>query len=228
LADKILLAFPDSAKQFSPKKVIVVGNPVRSEIAALGKEEKNFSDKPLTLVVLGGSQGSRAVNLGALEAAREAKNRGLIIKVIHQSGEMMEAEVRKAYSEMGVEAEVKSFYSDMASVYRRGHLALCRAGALTIFELAASKLPAILVPLPTAADDHQTKNAEALKKLGLAKVVRQEEIKGGLLTKSCLDLLESPLELSKMSRSDLSSLQGLSEKGSEELAEKLISMAGRK
>ncbi|MDR2456793.1 MAG: undecaprenyldiphospho-muramoylpentapeptide beta-N-acetylglucosaminyltransferase [Deltaproteobacteria bacterium] len=228
LADKILLAFPETVKEFSQKKAMVVGNPVRSEIAALGKIEKNFSDKPLTLVILGGSQGSKAINLGAMEAARRAKDRGISLKVIHQTGEMMEDEVRRAYAQMGVEAEVKSFFSDMASVYLRGHLAICRAGALTVFELAACKLPAILVPLPTAADDHQTKNALALEELGLAKVVRQEDMEGGLLTKTALDLLESPFVLNKMRQSDLSALQGLSDEGSKDLAEKLIAIAGSK
>ena len=227
-ADMILLAFPEAKKRFPEKRTFVVGNPVRSEIAALGSHKRDFSAAPKTVVVLGGSQGSKKINQAAVQMVEGLARKGIAAKVIHQTGAAMEDEVRESYKGLGIEAEVKSFFSDMAAVYKAGHLAVCRAGALTVFELAAARLPAILVPLPTAADDHQSLNAKALADLGLAKVVRESDLESGALLKEAAALLESSERLNEMSDSDLSPLQGLEDQGSLALAEKMLKLAERR
>ena len=226
-APRILLAFPDASTRFPAKRAMVVGNPVRPEIADAGSLKRDYRERPLTLVVLGGSQGSKRINEGAL-ALVKSLGKGPAespLRIIHQTGAQMEEQVRSAYKEMGIEAEVKSFFSDMDRVYKSGHLAICRAGALTIFELAAARLPAILVPLPTAADDHQSVNAKVAADLGLARIVKESEIDSGALAKAAAELLENPSKLEAMGQSDLSSLEGLKDEGSKDLAQLIISLA---
>jgi UDP-N-acetylglucosamine--N-acetylmuramyl-(pentapeptide) pyrophosphoryl-undecaprenol N-acetylglucosamine transferase len=248
IADLILVAFPEAASSFPAKRVVVAGNPVRPEIAALRGLKRDFAAKPATLLIMGGSQGSRRLNLAGTAMVASLLARGAALRVIHQSGAEMAGEVAEAYRRMGAEAEVAAFIDDMAGVYRRSHLAVCRAGALTVFELAAAGLPAVLVPLPTAADDHQTINARALERLGLARLVPEGPAggaagggagglgagglgAGGLeaaLVRTVGDLLDDRLGLEAMAASDTGELGGLGAGGGGELAGLILAQAAKR
>ena len=154
-----------------------VGNPVRSSIAALPAPEQRYSARsgPLNVLVLGGSLGAQALNSYvpqalALMATAERPD------VLHQSGKRHFEKVEQAYQQMGVEAVVQPFLDDMAQMYAQADLVVCRAGALTVAELAAAGVASILVPFPHAVDDHQTSNARFLSERGAAVLLPQKKM----------------------------------------------------
>jgi UDP-N-acetylglucosamine--N-acetylmuramyl-(pentapeptide) pyrophosphoryl-undecaprenol N-acetylglucosamine transferase len=141
-----------------------------------------------TIIFLGGSQGARAINALALEIAPELKKKG--IKIIHQAGEKNIDEVRKAYDDLGIEAEVFGFTTKLAEYMKKADLAVARAGASTLWELSATALPTLFIPYPYAASDHQYYNALFLVEKNLAWIMREEEID----TLKVLALLDEDLE----------------------------------
>lgn len=153
-----------------------VGNPVRRDIATLDVPARRFADRsgPLRLLVLGGSQGAQSLNvaLPKMFAARAAQTWP---QVRHQCGGKHVDQARQAYREAGVDADVAAFVDDMAAAYAWADVVICRAGALTLAELAAVGIGSILVPYPNAVDDHQTKNAEAMVAAGAARLVAEGE-----------------------------------------------------
>jgi UDP-N-acetylglucosamine--N-acetylmuramyl-(pentapeptide) pyrophosphoryl-undecaprenol N-acetylglucosamine transferase len=155
-ARRVLCGFPDAF----PGKETVVGNPVRAVIADIAPPAARFAGRGegLRLLVLGGSQGARALNDALPQALRQLQGAG--IEVRHQCGEKMRDAAVAAYAQAGVDATVEPFIADMAAAYAWADLVVCRAGALTIAEVCAAGVGSILVPLPTAVDDHQTKNAQ--------------------------------------------------------------------
>ena len=172
LARRVLAGFPDA---FPPgPRVEVTGNPVRAAIAALPPPEARWAARsgPPRLLVLGGSQGARALN-EALPAALARLGPGERPEVRHQAGARAVEAVRAAYAHAGVAAEVTAFVEDMAEAYGWADLVVARAGALTVAELAAAGLGALLVPYPHAVDDHQRANARWLERAGAAEVVRE-------------------------------------------------------
>lgn len=154
-----------------------VGNPVRASIAALPAPAERMTTRsgPARLLVLGGSLGARALNLTVPRAlaALPAERRP---QVLHQCGKRGLDEARQAYAEAGVTADVVPFIDDMATAYGLADLAVCRAGALTLAELTAAGLGALLVPYPHAVDDHQTRNAEALVAAGAAELIEENAL----------------------------------------------------
>src|SRR5690606_23540191 len=165
VARRVMAGFPDA---FGAERGEWVGNPVRKEITALPEPALRFgerNDAP-RLLVLGGSQGARAIN-AAVPAALAGL--GLLpVQVRHQCGERLHAEAEAAYRSAGVDARVERFIDDMAAAYAWADLVVCRAGALTLAELAAAGCGALLVPFPAAVDDHQTRNAEFFVQRGAA------------------------------------------------------------
>jgi UDP-N-acetylglucosamine--N-acetylmuramyl-(pentapeptide) pyrophosphoryl-undecaprenol N-acetylglucosamine transferase len=149
-----------------------VGNPVRASISALPAPAVRYAgrDGPLRLLVLGGSQGAQSLNTALPEVLRRRGAR-LPVAVRHQCGAAHFDKARAAYMHAGIEADVMPFADDMASVYAWADLVICRAGALTLAELADAGVPAILVPYPQAVDDHQTRNAEAMVAAGAARLI---------------------------------------------------------
>lgn len=149
-----------------------VGNPVRAAIAVLAPPAQRFAGRMggVRLLVLGGSLGARALNL-VLPQALALLPPERRPEVLHQCGNRGIAEAREAYAKAGVEAKVVPFIEDMAGTYAWADLAVCRAGALTLAELTAAGLGAVLVPFPHAVDDHQTRNAEALVAAGAAELI---------------------------------------------------------
>ncbi len=188
MARGVYAAFP----QAFPGRAEVVGNPVRDDIAALGEAPRGAETmraRPLRLLVVGGSLGALALNRGMPEAlARlpEAERP----EVRHQAGRDKDAATREAYAEQGVAAEVTAFIDDMAEAYDWADLVVCRAGALTVAELAAAAKPALFVPFPHAVDDHQTANAAALVAQGAAALMPQSEMTAATLADRLAALLD--------------------------------------
>jgi len=172
-ARRLLTGFPGS---FADAREEAVGNPVRAEIAALPAPEQRLAgrDGPMRLLVLGGSQGARALN-NAVPRALAALGGGVAIEVWHQCGEKLQDEARQAYREAGVEGRVDAFIQDMAAAYAWADLVVCRSGASTLAELCAVGIGSVLVPFAAAVDDHQTRNADYLVERGAAELLRQDD-----------------------------------------------------
>lgn len=172
VADRVLSGFPEVMK-----KAVWVGNPVRADITQVAPPAVRLGERegPLNLLVVGGSLGAQALNeiipqgLGLMEPA-------LRPHVVHQSGEKHLAALERHYAAAGVKAHCVSFIEDMAGAYAWADLVICRAGALTVAELAAVGVPAILVPFPHAVDDHQTGNARFLTLAGGGFLLPQPEL----------------------------------------------------
>ena len=175
IATQVLEAFPGS---FEPARhARAIGNPVRAEIAALPPPEARMAGRGdrSRLLVFGGSQGARALNTVMPQAlARIAPE--LRPEVRHQTGERGLDTTRTAYREAHIEADVSAFIQDMAQAYAWADFAICRAGAMTIAELQAAGLGGIFVPLPIATDDHQTKNADVMVRIGAAMVIPERDL----------------------------------------------------
>jgi UDP-N-acetylglucosamine--N-acetylmuramyl-(pentapeptide) pyrophosphoryl-undecaprenol N-acetylglucosamine transferase len=184
-ANRVLAGFADSLPDAE-----WVGNPVRDAIASLPPPAQRMaarSGKP-HLLVLGGSLGARALNLAVPQALANipAEQRP---EVLHQCGNRGIDEARKAYADAGVEVRIVPFIEDMGGTYAWADLAVCRAGALTLAELTAAGLGAVLVPFPHAVDDHQTRNAEALVVAGAAELIQERELDTKDLTQRLTTLL---------------------------------------
>jgi UDP-N-acetylglucosamine--N-acetylmuramyl-(pentapeptide) pyrophosphoryl-undecaprenol N-acetylglucosamine transferase len=175
LARRVMEAFPDS---FDPRVgAVCTGNPVRSAIAGLPRPEERMAGRegPARLLVIGGSLGARALN-DLVPAALSGLGASERPQVWHQTGRDHIEAARARYASVGVEARLESFIEDMAEAYAWADLALCRAGALTIAELTAVGLGAVLVPFPHAVDDHQTRNADYLVRQGAAVLAQQRDL----------------------------------------------------
>jgi len=164
LARRRLVGFPGT---FVGRKEVLVGNPVRAEIAALAPPAQRFAGRSgaLRLLVIGGSQGARALNQHLPEALRSS---GICCEIRHQTGTRDLHSTALRYTDAGLVARTDAFIADMPEAYTWADLLVCRAGASTLAELCAVGLPALLVPLPTAADDHQSRNADYLVEHGAA------------------------------------------------------------
>lgn len=185
-ADLVFVSFKDTYMGCSAEKIIYTGNPVRSEIRrsarARMQDGRKEPEKPFTVLVLGGSQGAHGINKAMVEAFSHIKNPG-DFKVIHQTGTRDEETVSQSYDSLSVQATVSAFFSDMEKLYEEADLAVCRAGASTVAEIAAVGLPAVFVPFPHAADDHQTANAEGLVSAGAAEIIPEKDLTGPGLAK---------------------------------------------
>jgi len=172
IASRVLTAFPDALPRGE-----WVGNPVRKEIVALPLPEKRIAQdgRPLRLLILGGSLGAQAINqqVPAALAMLEESQRP---EVRHQCGKKHLPETEKTYGEAVVVASIEPFIADMAEAYGWADMVICRAGALTISELAAAGVGALLVPYPHAIDDHQTRNGEWLVKHDAAVLIQQVDL----------------------------------------------------
>lgn len=170
-ARRVLTGFPDSF----PGKETVVGNPVRDVISAIAPPAQRFAEvsSRLRVLVLGGSQGARALNVALPKAL--AQLQGVDFDVRHQCGEKMRDDAERAYADANVAASVEAFIADMAAAYAWADIVVCRAGALTLAEVCAAGVSSVLVPLPTAVDDHQTKNGLYLVERGAAVLLKQDD-----------------------------------------------------
>lgn len=198
-ADTVLEAFPDSFGAGTVTRC--TGNPVRSDVAELPAPEQRLAgrDGRVRLLVVGGSLGALAINR-QLPAALALMAEEVRPEVRHQCGANHLEITREAYQSNGVDAQVEPFIDDMAQAYGWADLVLCRAGALTIAELCAAGLGAILVPFPHAVDDHQTHNAAYMVKAGGAVLIPQNQLTPELLADSLKDLANEPAKVLKMAQ----------------------------
>ena len=179
----------ESTRRFFGSKAFVSGNPVRPEfLDAAGPEESSRDAATTRVLVFGGSQGAHAINMAMVEAAEELAARGPHLRITHQTGERDVAMVRAAYTQARLAAVVEPFLDDMGRQLGQADLVVCRAGATTLAEITAAGKAAILIPLPTATDDHQRKNAEALVASGAADLLLQGDLNGRVLAERILTL----------------------------------------
>jgi UDP-N-acetylglucosamine--N-acetylmuramyl-(pentapeptide) pyrophosphoryl-undecaprenol N-acetylglucosamine transferase len=178
----------DSTRAFFGAKAFVSGNPVRPEFfATAGPERESEGDEHASVasvtgvLVFGGSQGAHAINVAMVEAASRLAAGGAGLRLVHQTGERDVEMVRAAYRQAGLQADVEPFFYDMGRQLRQADVVVCRAGATTLAEIAAAGAAAILIPLPSATDDHQRKNAEVLQAAGAAELLLQADLSGPIL-----------------------------------------------
>ena len=195
--DRAAVSFEASLVFFRGKGV-VTGNPVRREffeIPARAREAGRFS-----MLIFGGSQGARAINEAMMAALPELEHLRSDLWITHQTGEADFERVKQAYVDSGWEkqADIRRYIDDMVVSFANADLVICRAGATTTAELIAAGKASIMIPFPLAADDHQRKNAEALVAKGAAKMILQQDLTAGKLTKEIEDLVRRPDEVKKM------------------------------
>jgi UDP-N-acetylglucosamine--N-acetylmuramyl-(pentapeptide) pyrophosphoryl-undecaprenol N-acetylglucosamine transferase len=186
----------EEARAFFGAKGVVTGNPVRGGFAALPARSHAA---PLTLLAFGGSQGSRVLNRALLAALPHLPG-GDRLRLVHQTGEAMRAEVAAGYARAGREDEVVAFLDDMEARFAQADLVLSRSGATTCAELTAAGKASVLVPFALATDDHQRINARALESAGAAVMVEERDLGGESLARAVLSVLESPQRLEAMER----------------------------
>lgn len=191
VATRILEGFPST---FTPgKKVISIGNPVRSQIENLPPPQNRFAERAsqLHLLILGGSLGAKAINEVVPYAMASMKPTERP-QIIHQTGTKHFEEVKKVYESLGVEVNLKPFIQNMAEAYSWADVVLCRSGALTIAELCAVGLGAILIPFPHAVDDHQTANANFMVNNKAALCIQQTQFSAERLINSLKEVFYAP------------------------------------
>jgi UDP-N-acetylglucosamine--N-acetylmuramyl-(pentapeptide) pyrophosphoryl-undecaprenol N-acetylglucosamine transferase len=193
----------EEALRFFPRTGFVAGNPVRPEFFQASPKEANdrtgMPHDAARVLIFGGSQGAHAINVAMVEAAARLAATGLRLAITHQTGERDVDLVRAAYERAGLEARVEAFIYQIDGEMKAADLVICRAGATTLAELTAAGRPAILVPLPTATDDHQRKNAEVLRRAGAARVVEERELDGERLAAEVSALVADAAARARMS-----------------------------
>jgi UDP-N-acetylglucosamine--N-acetylmuramyl-(pentapeptide) pyrophosphoryl-undecaprenol N-acetylglucosamine transferase len=198
LARRVYIAFEESRGYLPAAKTLLTGNPVRKAIVALREaSDPPRPERPFTVLIAGGSQGARSINtavIGMLPYIEDPRS----LDLIHQSGRDDLARVRRAYRDKGLPARVAAFFDDMDRQYAQADLVVCRAGATTVAELTCMGKPAIFIPFPHAADNHQEINARALVKSDAAEIILERELDGRLLWDHIRRLRDDPERRSVM------------------------------
>ena len=197
VTDLNFLSFEDSRKHFPRGKNLVLGNPVRADIVAARAESE--PPAPFTLLILGGSQGARFLNTRLPKVVtRLLEHRDL--RVIHQTGGSDYAMVEKLFAGYEDKVTVRDFFDDMGDVYARTHLAICRSGAGVLFELMTVGVPALFIPFPHAAGNHQFFNAKALVTHNAGLIMTEDEFDERRLEEIIEELMDDPVLLDAMRR----------------------------
>lgn len=196
LAKRIYVSFENTRGKMPLSKKRFTGNPVRRQVWDAATAAPDAADKSCVLVV-GGSQGARAINLAMIEVAGHLRQPRRI-RIVHQTGVEGCELVAGAYAKAGIDAEVKAFFHDMASRYGRADLVVCRSGATTVAELTALGKPAVLIPYPFAADNHQEHNARVLVDRGAAQMILEQDLNGADLARRIERLAADPERLAAM------------------------------
>jgi UDP-N-acetylglucosamine--N-acetylmuramyl-(pentapeptide) pyrophosphoryl-undecaprenol N-acetylglucosamine transferase len=206
LVDRCYVSFDDTKGLSHRSNTRICGNPIRKEILAAAAPSLALSDtvpkgpaQTFTVAVVGGSQGAHAINMAVENTLPHLLPKERFY-FIHQTGTEDEAALRKAYDRVGIRAVVHAFFDDMAGLYRQADLLICRAGATTVAELTVLGKPAVFVPYPYAADNHQEKNAETMVNAGMALMIRQKELSGTNLAGHIRSLADQPGRLAEMAK----------------------------
>jgi UDP-N-acetylglucosamine--N-acetylmuramyl-(pentapeptide) pyrophosphoryl-undecaprenol N-acetylglucosamine transferase len=223
-AKRVFISLEESSRYFKRGNIICTGNPIREELVggtALPRRDK----ERFVILVIGGSQGARAINRAVIDALRDLKGEGLFPFAIHQTGPTDLEAVLNDYRAYGIEGEVIAFIEDMASAYGKADLVICRAGATTIAELALLGKPSILIPFPYATHDHQVMNARSLLISGGADMILEKDLTGGTLAEKIKRYMHHSDELERMS---LLALQAGRPRAAELIADQLIELMNEK
>ncbi|NCW08229.1 MAG: undecaprenyldiphospho-muramoylpentapeptide beta-N-acetylglucosaminyltransferase [Gammaproteobacteria bacterium] len=194
-ATKVLTAFPDVIEGAE-----CVGNPIRPEIDSVGRQRIADGHQPsdtTRVLVIGGSQGAKSLNEQLPEKLKTVASQ-FGIEVTHQTGVSGKDQVDEQYQALDLDATVVAFISRMDEAYREADIVVCRAGALTVSELASAAMPSVLIPFPYAVDDHKTKNGQQLQNAGAAVVVQEKDL--DIFVAKLSDILRAPENLTQMAR----------------------------
>ena len=211
--------FEQTARYF--RRAIVTGVPVRQEFFLVPPYSP--CGRPPTLLVFGGSQGASALNRVMVESLAALQRHIPGLHIIHQTGERDYNDAQGAYLRAGISAEVYPFIDDMPGVFARADLLVCRSGASTVAEITAAGRPAVFVPFPKAADDHQLRNAEALAAAGAAELIAEAELSSERLVRSVQALLNDRARLARMAQAARSLAHP---RAAQEIAEMAARLAG--
>ena len=192
---RAFVAFPEAASYFPAGKAVEVGLPVRREFFEVQPKPRQ---PPFTVLIFGGSQGARTLNRAAVEALPQLDQLQENLLLLHQTGQSEYNSVREAYAKHAVRAEVFPYIEKMPEAFARADLVVCRAGASTVAELAAAGRAAVLVPYPTAANQHQLRNAESLARRGAARLILDRDCNGDRLVAVIREGLQEPETLERM------------------------------
>lgn len=195
---RAFLAFSEAERYFLPHRSLLTGIPVREEFFAVPTREHRQAQAARTVLVFGGSQGARRLNQAVIEALPKLAHSEPPLTLLHQTGESEYNRVREAVERTTARAEVTAYVEQMWEAFARADMVVCRAGANTLAELAAAGRAAILVPFPSAADQHQLRNAQALERLGAARLILDREMNGETLLSALRELLAQPEQLHRM------------------------------
>jgi len=197
VVDRVFISFEESRGHFPGGSLLLTGNPIREELLK-GETTIEEQKETFTILILGGSQGARAINRSVVATLKILKERGKAPGVIHQTGKTDYEEVVEAYGREGVKGEIQPFIEDMGRAYYQADLVISRAGATTVSELAALGKPSILIPYPYAANRHQETNAQMLVRAGGAEMMLEEALSGRRLAGSLMRYMNDRPALTEM------------------------------
>ncbi|HEY0379375.1 MAG TPA: undecaprenyldiphospho-muramoylpentapeptide beta-N-acetylglucosaminyltransferase [Pyrinomonadaceae bacterium] len=219
--DRAAVTF-EAALPYFRGKGVVTGNPVRREFFDIPPKSRDATR--FSLLVFGGSQGARAINLAMVAALPHLEAVRDRLRVTHQTGEADFEKVSAGYADAGwgEQADVRRYIDDMVAEFAAADLIVCRAGATTSAELVAAGKAAVMVPFPQAADDHQRKNAEALESAGAARMILQHDLTGERLAQEIGALADAPEDLTRMEEASRKLARGDAAAAAVDLMEKLI------
>ncbi len=185
----------EEAARFYGAKACVTGSPIRRAFAEIPPREHR---PPYTILLVGGSQGSHALNQAMVASLPRLESERARLRIIHQTGERDYNAVRQAYQDRGFTADVRTFIEDMPGTFAQSDLVISRAGATAVAEMAAAGKAAVLIPFPAAADQHQLENARVMERAGAARVVEQKDLTPERLVAAILELLRDTEKLARM------------------------------
>ena len=197
--DRVFISFEDSKPYLKSGKIFLTGNPVRDELLS-SDSIKHEGMEQFTILVIGGSQGATAINDAFVEALSLIKGAGKNPKVIHQTGVMDYERLINEYEKRNLHGEVMPFIQDMATAYNHADIVVSRAGATTIFELAALGKPSVLIPYPYATNQHQEINARSLVRAGGAEMIHQRDLSGEVLSRILINYMDNPSMIKSMGK----------------------------
>jgi len=201
-ADRIYISFENTKSNLDSRKVQWTGNPVRNElfehsVGQAAHKKENTSGETFTVLIIGGSQGAHTINMAVIEALEAFKNKAHL-HFVHQTGAADERQVNEAYRRNNIRCTVQSFFDNMAELYSRADLLICRAGATTVAEISALGKAVIFIPFPHAADNHQVLNAALLSDQGAAEMISENDLSAEILSHKIAYYADHRQELDEM------------------------------
>ncbi|MEO7649326.1 MAG: undecaprenyldiphospho-muramoylpentapeptide beta-N-acetylglucosaminyltransferase [Bryobacteraceae bacterium] len=215
---KTLIGFEEAASRFPPGRTEVTGLPVRDEFFAVPARP---AGGVFSVLITGGSRGARTLNLAARESWPLFRAAGTKIRIVHQAGADGAADLARDFAQSGLDGEVVAFVEDMPRAFGEADLVVSRSGAGAVFELAAAGKPALLVPFPYAADQHQLRNAEAFARSGAGRVILDRDLNGRKLFEAVSALSADHRQLERMSAAARSMAKRGAARRASELLEQL-------